>query len=948
VKIRFDVPPKTYQSSFVAVIEFSEPVRAFDPVNDVSITGAMLRRTAVKLAPFECSENISQLLNLNGTKVLVLWLSNATVGDVKVAVSTNATDISGNAVANDGRYVSGLTVKAPPSTQQKLLATTAAVTTSLVASVTLSVGTSVGTATATGAASAASAAGSSAAGSSSSGSSGSGSMLAMVQSIQTVVMISQLSVKAMPESYAAIGADLAWMNYGLPAPWQTTRDSKDVNAQASTARAGGSPQRRSLLLAPITDQGADILSSGGQESAVDSAVSDLDLYTGFDSFESACATLFWVVLVTGTLILLHILLVYAIRRSGRQLPSLLVIPRLELMVIISALPALTRAALLLIRTVRTGRVLFGIFVLICFPIAILFFSYYIVSRSVIGKKSKVQWVQNENSEKKDWFRLIRTKGEWEDKAEYEEKAFIAGYGIIFEDFRASKRWGKSLEQETLQESEEYKDNKGVSHRLYDEEANASIKGLGITQTTYLKQLSSKLLKRSASYVSEEGEKVRLVIEHVLVPQSVLSEEERKRAQKAADNAWTAMCVLYNFAKCCKMAFFAAVTVAYNKSLDSDGSGEVGVQDSRVQVMLALIAIIVQSSYLFTMFPYASPIKMVVEMLGCICEASSIILVFWLIEDPTASDRYEVFMQAFATVGIGSQVLSQCASTLDDILAYIDLYRESMGDRTEALMIYLGLRRAEQEREGGKKEIDGDNQKPRECIERLDAATLTDIDMRIKESRSRKRFRAAVTAAARRRSSNPEIIFLRFVRKFAEVANQPSNTRWAAQNEEKLRIAEEEKLRRAEEERRRDEDDDDDDDEDDDDDKDDKDWQPTQERLRRAKERRRQNEETKKSFDEPTPPPPRKKLAPRKPPRLAEQAAARAEERRRRAAAKRVVAERAAERVGVADDDDDDDGDDDDDDDDEDWQPTQERLRRAKERRRQKSVFSASWERVGNI
>ena len=917
MKIRFDVPPKTYQSSFVAVIEFSEPVRAFNPDNDVIITGAMLRRKAVKLAPFECSENISQLLNLNGTKVLVLWLSNATVGDVKVAVSTNATDISGNAVANDGRYVSGLTVKAPPSTQQKMLATTTttAVTTSLVASVTLSVGTSVGTATAAGAAGTASAAGSSATGSSSTGSSGSGSMLAMVQSIQTVVMISQLSVKAMPESYAVIGADLAWMNYGLPAPWQTTRDSKDVNAQASTPSAGVSPQRRSLLLAPVTDQGADILSSGGQESAVDSAVSDIDLYTGIDSFESACATLFWVVLVTGTLILLHISLVYAIRRSGRELPSLLVIPRLELMVIISALPALTRAAFLLIQTVQTGRMLFGIFVLICFPIAILFFSYYVVSRSVIGKKAKVQWVQNENSENTDWFRLIRTKGEWEDKAEYEEKAFIAGYGIIFEDFRASKRWGKSLQQETLQhESEEYKENKVLSH--YDEEANTtSIKGLGITQVTDLKQLSAKLLKRSASYVSEEGKKVRLVMEHVLVPKSVLSEEETERAQRAADNAWTAMCVFYNFAKCCKMTFFAAVTVAYN-NLDSDGSGEVGVQDSRVQVMLAMIAIIVQSSYLFTMFPYASPIKMVAEMLGCICEASSIILVFWLIEDPTASDRYGIFMQTFATVGIGSQVLSQCASTLDDILAYIDLYWEFMGDRTEALLIYLGLRRAEQET-GGKEELYGDNQKPRECVERLDAATLTDMDMRIKESRSRKRFRAAVTAAGRQRSSNPEINFLRFVRIFAKVANQPSNTRWAAQNEEKLRLAEEK--------RRRDEDDDDvdEDDDDDDDDDDDKDWQPNQEKLRGAKECRRQNEGTKNSFDEPTPPQPRKKLAPRKPrkpPRLAEQAAARAVDRRRRSAAKR-----AAERDGVADDDDAD----------KDCQPTRERLRRAKERRRKK-------------
>ena len=95
----------------------------------------------------------------------------------------------------------------------------------------------------------------------------------------------------------------------------------------------------------------------------------------------------------------------------------------------------------------------------------------------------------------------------------------------------------------------------------------------------------------------------------------------------------------------------------------------GVQDSKIQVMLVLIAIIVQSSYLFTMFPYASPLKMLVEMLGCICETASIILVYWLIEDPSASDRYGVFMQAFATISIASQVLSQCASTLEDILPH---------------------------------------------------------------------------------------------------------------------------------------------------------------------------------------------------------------------------------------------------------------------------------------
>ena len=88
------------------------------------------------------------------------------------------------------------------------------------------------------------------------------------------------------------------MNYGLPAPWQTTGDSK----QTSTLKPRQPVQvlilDADLCIAPITDQGADILSSGGQEAA-DAAVSDL-IYTPGSTHLNLRATLFWVALVSGT------------------------------------------------------------------------------------------------------------------------------------------------------------------------------------------------------------------------------------------------------------------------------------------------------------------------------------------------------------------------------------------------------------------------------------------------------------------------------------------------------------------------------------------------------------------------------------------------------------------------------------------------------------------------
>ena len=67
-------------------------------------------------------------------------------------------------------------------------------------------------------------------------------------------------------------------------------------------------------------------------------------------------------------------------------------------------------------------------------------------RVISGGSSVVKWVPNTAKHTGMWKYLPREAGEWEEHEETKETdRFVDGYGVLFEDFRASTHMSKSQE-----------------------------------------------------------------------------------------------------------------------------------------------------------------------------------------------------------------------------------------------------------------------------------------------------------------------------------------------------------------------------------------------------------------------------------------------------------------------------------------------------------------------
>ena len=156
----------------------------------------------------------------------------------------------------------------------------------------------------------------------------------------------------------------------------------------------------------------------------------------------------------GGICLFHFGVLHAIKWKGWEAPSVLVFPRIELIVITAATPGVTRAAVLICATGKPAGVALGIFVLLAFPVALLAFGFYIVKRRVVNKESAVvRWVPNTDEPEGIYKYLPRAPGEWEG-IEGKEEGFVDGYGLFFEDFRASSHMSKEEIKEIEAEEKE--------------------------------------------------------------------------------------------------------------------------------------------------------------------------------------------------------------------------------------------------------------------------------------------------------------------------------------------------------------------------------------------------------------------------------------------------------------------------------------------------------------
>jgi hypothetical protein len=202
-------------------------------------------------------------------------------------------------------------------------------------------------------------------------------------------------------------------------------------ASESTTVATAAPRGRHLLQKEVLDAASsNQLTSSGQGAFIDSATSGM--FEGVNSWDRFAASIFWVFVVCGGVSFVHLGFVCAVRRCGWTVPSLLVFPRIELIVVNSAVPGVTRAAVILIATGEPSGVALGVLVLPLFPVAILLFVFFVVRRRVVKGTAIVRWVPNDEPATGIITKYLpKSKGEWGEDEDSDER-FMDGYGLLFE------------------------------------------------------------------------------------------------------------------------------------------------------------------------------------------------------------------------------------------------------------------------------------------------------------------------------------------------------------------------------------------------------------------------------------------------------------------------------------------------------------------------------------
>lgn len=131
---------------------------------------------------------------------------------------------------------------------------------------------------------------------------------------------------------------------------------------------------------------------------------------------------------------------------------------------------------------------------------------------------------------------------------------------------------------------------------------------------------------------------------------------------------------------------------------SENDSGVGLDDNPNQVILVLIVMLIQFLYLALVRPLASPLAMTIEITSAACECMVTLMAYWLIDDPSAEDRYGPVMNALVMLSIGLQIVAQFGSMIDETIAYAAFVYEFFGPCFEAIGAFLGCCASEEDLE----------------------------------------------------------------------------------------------------------------------------------------------------------------------------------------------------------------------------------------------------------
>ncbi|CAN6446259.1 unnamed protein product [Victoria cruziana] len=214
--------------------------------------------------------------------------------------------------------------------------------------------------------------------------------------------------------------------------------------------------------------------------------------TGWKELER---NMFWLVVIAGSLMLLHAIIVFALKLKGRSLPlkhgsyGALVVPRFELFLIILALPSMCQAGAAVIKGGSTPEVIVGAFLVSFSSLCVLSLLSFLTVGITMGKLLQYKEVHREG-QKFHWYReLIRVtlgpgkRGQWTWKNQ-PVSVKLTMLGPLFEDLRGPPKY--MLSQIVGDKSEKNSDQIIVSDdETEDAEAPFIQKLFGILRIYYI-------------------------------------------------------------------------------------------------------------------------------------------------------------------------------------------------------------------------------------------------------------------------------------------------------------------------------------------------------------------------------------------------------------------------------------------------------------------------------
>ncbi|CAD7704222.1 unnamed protein product [Ostreobium quekettii] len=231
-------------------------------------------------------------------------------------------------------------------------AATAAVVTTMAASAVTAIGTSVSTSMT------APVIGSAAGGSSGSALAGGLEMLNMGQKVYFTSLVAS---SHLPENYKVMASNLKWTALNAQLPWKSSDSEDDVKATATNQEDDSRESNRKLLQAPIPDGLED-----GSENPLDRIEDVQEFLFTTDPRETARRVFFWVAVLFGGLVSIHLFILLLLHCMQRAIPKIFAFPRLELYACEWAVPAIAAASGSLM-TGDTGDVILGAAIFIFIP-----------------------------------------------------------------------------------------------------------------------------------------------------------------------------------------------------------------------------------------------------------------------------------------------------------------------------------------------------------------------------------------------------------------------------------------------------------------------------------------------------------------------------------------------------------------------------------------------------